>query len=202
MPKGFSDKEKSIIQEALLEKGHQLFCTYGLKKTGIAEITKAVGIAQGSFYSFYESKEELYFDILEREEQKFKEQLLAQLAPLYDKPKEFIRALFTSAFKQMEENTLLMQIYDENTVEILSRRLSPERLAKHLNSDSADLQPLLAAWQQKGIVLRADLETITGLMRAVFLLTLHKKEIGEGVFEKALDLLIELVSEGIILKEV
>ena len=36
-----------------------------LKKTSVDQLTKAVGIAKGSFYKFYESKEILFFAVLE-----------------------------------------------------------------------------------------------------------------------------------------
>ena len=36
-----------------------------MKKTSVEQLTKAVGIAKGSFYKFYESKEMLFFTVLE-----------------------------------------------------------------------------------------------------------------------------------------
>ena len=63
MPKGFSDEEKNIIQKGLIEKGIELFSKFGLKKTNVEDLTNAVGIAKGSFYSFYNSKEELFLDV-------------------------------------------------------------------------------------------------------------------------------------------
>ncbi len=43
-------------------------------------------------------------------------------------------------------------------------------------------------------------EVITGVLRALFTISLHQKEIGEEVFDEAVDLMIELVSEGLIRK--
>ncbi len=90
MPRGFSDKEKIMIQESLMENGKRLFSSYGLKKTSISDITRAAGIAQGSFYNFFDSKEELYFEILEAEEQTMKEKLLNDLKPLENCPREYL----------------------------------------------------------------------------------------------------------------
>ena len=36
-----------------------------MKKTSVDQLTKAVGIAKGSFYKFYESKEMLFFAVLD-----------------------------------------------------------------------------------------------------------------------------------------
>ena len=70
MSRSFSDQEKNMIRTVLLEKGRELFARHGLKKTAVGELTAAAGIAQGSFYVFFNSKEELYFEILEMEEAK------------------------------------------------------------------------------------------------------------------------------------
>ena len=52
MPK-FSDAEKEIIKQKLMQEGERLFTSYGIKKVTIDEIVQAAGIAKGSFYSFY-----------------------------------------------------------------------------------------------------------------------------------------------------
>ena len=70
MPKGFTIEEKKIIKNNLIEKGAEFFGIYGLKKTNVEDITNAVGIAKGSFYSFYNSKEELFLDVLTQAEEK------------------------------------------------------------------------------------------------------------------------------------
>ena len=41
------------------------FTDYETEKTSVEQLTKAVGIAKGSFYKFYESKEMLFFAVLE-----------------------------------------------------------------------------------------------------------------------------------------
>ena len=64
MAKAFSKREKDAIRNAFLEKGKKLFSQYGLKKTSIDDFTKAVNVAKGTFYSFFESKEELFLEIL------------------------------------------------------------------------------------------------------------------------------------------
>ena len=54
MPKGFTEHEKELIGQRLLEQGYRLFSAYGLKKTNIEEIARAAGISKGAYYNFYE----------------------------------------------------------------------------------------------------------------------------------------------------
>ena len=78
MARGFTDREKEIIRNNLIETGRELFGKYGLKKTSIGDLTKAVGIAQGSFYTFFKSKEKLYLEIIDREGELIKRKFLKE----------------------------------------------------------------------------------------------------------------------------
>src|SRR5690625_5412597 len=80
-----------MIRNSLIEQGKFLFSKYGFQKTSIREITKDVGIAQGTFYSFFKSKEELYFVILESEEKGIREQLFNVEKFKEQQPKKVIK---------------------------------------------------------------------------------------------------------------
>ena len=61
----FTDYETEQLRKALLKETRRCAVTLGMKKTSVDQLTKAVGIAKGSFYKFYESKEMLFFAVLE-----------------------------------------------------------------------------------------------------------------------------------------
>ena len=63
MGKAYSEEEKETIHQQLMEEGIKLFHENGKKTLSIRELTKRVGISQGGFYNFYESKEELIIEI-------------------------------------------------------------------------------------------------------------------------------------------
>lgn len=65
----------------MLSEGRHQFETAGLRKTSVEDLTKAAGIAQGSFYMFFASKEELYYELLLEEEQRIRNTVL-DLFPL------------------------------------------------------------------------------------------------------------------------
>ena len=56
----FSDFETEQIRKALLKETRHCAVTPGMKKTSVDQLTRAVGIAKGSFYKFYEFKEMLF----------------------------------------------------------------------------------------------------------------------------------------------
>ena len=53
----FTDYETEQLRQALLKATRYCAVTLGMKKASVEQLTKAVGIAKGSFYKFYESKE-------------------------------------------------------------------------------------------------------------------------------------------------
>jgi AcrR family transcriptional regulator len=77
--KGFSDERRTHIRRELLEEGRKLFTRYGLRKTTMADLTGPVDIAPSTFYQFFDSKEELYIKILEREGERFYERAVEPL---------------------------------------------------------------------------------------------------------------------------
>jgi AcrR family transcriptional regulator len=201
MPKGFNELEKQSISESLLNEGRRLFSTYGLKKTSIKDITSAVGIAQGSFYIFYSSKEELYFDILEQEEQTIKEQFLNVKIDKAKNPKKALKDLLLHVMKLIDNNALIRQLYVDNNMVAILRKLPKERLEDHLNKDSDAILPLIQKWQLDGVIIQKNPEVIAGLFRSLFLLTLHKEEIGIAVFDQTLELFIDLIVNGMVIQE-
>ena len=61
----FTDYETEQLHKALLKETRRCAVTLGMKKTSVDQLTKAIGIAKGSFYKFYESKEMAFFAVLE-----------------------------------------------------------------------------------------------------------------------------------------
>ena len=55
----FTDYETEQLRKALLKETRHCAVTLGMKKTSVDQLTKAVGIAKGSFYKFFESKDGL-----------------------------------------------------------------------------------------------------------------------------------------------
>ncbi|SDL85049.1 TetR/AcrR family transcriptional regulator [Sediminibacillus halophilus] len=201
MPRGFDENEKEEIYAQLLEHGKQLFSLYGLKKTSIAELSKAAGIAQGSFYSFYSSKEDLYFAILEKEEEAIKEELAHFSPKRKADPMEAIKQLLFQTLKRVEGNPLFSQMLQEDNLQALRRKLPKERLEAHFKKDADTLTVFTNLWKEAGIEVDIQEDVLTGLFRSLFLMTLHKKEIGEAIYDETMRLMIDLIISGITAKE-
>ncbi len=199
MPK-FGQREKEWIQQDLLTKGRDLFVKRGLKKTSISDITKSVGIAQGSFYNFYESKEVLYLEILEQEEEKIREQLVLPFFQSGNVTRESFKSFLMEAFSVMETNAFIRQLFDEGIMESLLRKLPEEKVAHLVNSDVDFFTPLVEKLQRENVIVEEQSEVVIQLLRMVFLLFLQKQQIGEEHFAESMDLLLTFISNGLIKK--
>ena len=198
MTRAFNDREKEIIRQSLVEKGRELFLSYGFKKTSISDITKAVGIAQGSFYIFFDSKEDLYFEILQIEEEKIRGSLIDEQLLNKKLTKEVFKRFLKEAFKAIE-NPLVKTLLIKEDYENLVRKLSEEKVKQHLQNDSKEMLPLIEYWQHQGRMRKIPPEIIISSIRTLFIMSLHKKEIGEEIYEETINFYIEALCEQLIL---
>lgn len=63
MPIAFTDEEMKRIRSKLITAGIRLSKELGIQKMSVEKLTSAVGIAKGSFYLFFGSKEDFILEI-------------------------------------------------------------------------------------------------------------------------------------------
>ena len=79
MPTAFTDEELEHIRSALIQAGIRLSKELGLQKMSVEKLTAAVGIAKGSFYMFFGSKEDLILEVAEYTGAQTQKRLLSRL---------------------------------------------------------------------------------------------------------------------------
>lgn len=198
MPKKFGEREKEHIRMRLVETGKEHFSIYGLKKTSVEELTRKVGIAQGSFYLFFGSKEELFFEIMEQEEAQVRERLLEDLRRFPTVDEAQLRHFLTEAFRSMGDHPIFRQVMDSGQLEAIIRKLPPERLEGNRQGDRDVLKPVVERWQQQGIMTAEQPEIVVSLIRSLLLLSTHRQEIGDAVYDQTISLLIKVVATGML----
>jgi AcrR family transcriptional regulator len=122
MPKAFSEHEKETIRAQMREKGKKLFEKQGLKKTSVDELTEAVSISKGAFYLFYDSKEELFLEILEELEIDFRSGIFNFSISPKDNARSLLAKLLKSALLTWDRYPLLKN-FGMTDYEYLARKL-------------------------------------------------------------------------------
>lgn len=142
MPK-FTTTERETISANLFETGEKLFCEYGLRKLTVEKITMTIGIAKGSFYAFYESKEALYFDILVR----YQQDMWQHMATFVEEnkllaPRPLVSATIMFMFELMAHYPLIQKTDDE-ALAILFDKLPQSIIQAHTSEDQEAIGMLL-----------------------------------------------------------
>jgi AcrR family transcriptional regulator len=185
------------VKKRLLLSARELFGIHGLKKTSIADLTKAVGIAQGSFYAYFSSKEELFFELVEVEEAKIKEELF-HLLQNEAMTKHLFKTFLLKSLELIQQNPIIRSLFDKEHMQQLLNKLPPERLEKHINMDTNSLSPMIEHLQQQQIMVKKDPKIISGVIRSFILLFLHQEAIGKEIFEETMALHAEMIADGLI----
>lgn len=80
MPIPFTEEQQKQIRENLFRAGIRLSKELGLQRMTVSKLAKEAGIAKGSFYHFFESKEEFILALADYDNEKMKEMLANALA--------------------------------------------------------------------------------------------------------------------------
>ncbi|MCL2391100.1 MAG: TetR/AcrR family transcriptional regulator [Oscillospiraceae bacterium] len=189
MPK-FNDTERAIIQEALLTKGEQLFIRYGLKKVTVDDLVNEAGIAKGSFYAFYKSKEHLYTEILFD----IQNRVLADTAVFLEEhkslpPKELVKKLTVWSFDGIEKYPILLQ-QDLELMTYLVRKLPKEILDTYPDLD-VQMTKMLA---EQGVKFKCGVEVAGSVSQTLSIVFAHLM----GSKDKNAKAVMEIYIDGIV----
>jgi AcrR family transcriptional regulator len=194
MPRPFRSEEKEAIRSALLRAGRDLFGRHGLRRTTIQELTRAAGIAQGSFYGFYPSKEDLFFEILEIEEAEFFGSLARDLQSKRLGRKR-LKAILVSGFHRFRAHPFLGNLFASGEYEHLRRSIPEPRMRRHVEGEIGLVAEVMGSLRKEGRSRSVDPKLIVALLQALFLLFVHEEQFDPEVFPGMIDLVSGLVAD-------
>ncbi|MCI5616342.1 MAG: TetR/AcrR family transcriptional regulator [Clostridia bacterium] len=181
----FSEEKMGSIRRDLLREGRKRAFTLGMRKTSVEELTDAVGIAKGSFYKFFPSKELLFFAVLEdihTEIYAVAESALRESAAL--PPAERAAAAILAASRRLSEKGAMAFV--ENDAEYLLRRLPAEVKAAHYHDDEVHIRALL---EGSGLCPREGMALAAATVRGLILMVSHQGQIGP-LYPRVLEMLV------------
>jgi AcrR family transcriptional regulator len=190
MPKAFTQAQKDEVRLNLLKKGREYFIKYGLKKTSIDDLVRAAGIAKGSFYTFFESKEALFLAVHEASEEKLRTDLMGRLKEIKE-PDEKLRVFLKSSFAILEEDPLMLAVFGRGELESFSGFISSKQYEEHYREGITYMKELIRRWQEEGIIRQVDAEVAGNMIASAFFIYLQKEILGAEMFAKVTDMLIE-----------
>ncbi|MGG5318328.1 TetR/AcrR family transcriptional regulator [Enterococcus sp. AZ072] len=186
MPKVFSEDERKFIDKRLREEAAYCLTNFGVKRTTVDELVKRVQIPKGTFYLFYDSKEELLFRALLDLHEQIEKELVKLIDDLTDiRNVELVTDALLDLFKLADQFGLL-RMMTTGELDLIYRKLPNEVFQAHLADDFDAVEAIF-------ILLEVPLEKIDGYaaaFRGLFVTMLYKREVGEVHAFEALRLCI------------
>ena len=181
----FTDYETEQLRKALLKETRHCAVTLGMKKTSVNQLTKAVGIAKGSFYKFYESKEMAFFAVLES--------IHSELYGVADQALHRNGGLPTS--ERAAEAVLAVcrrlsdtgdMVFIEHDAKLLLQRLPDDIKNVHYHDGETHIRQLL---ENHDLMPKCGVSLAATTVRGLILTVSHKEQIGE-LYPQVLETLV------------
>ena len=198
-----SAEDKSQRRDEIMAAAKEVFARKGFHETTIADIAKQAGLAYGSIYWYFDSKDELFHVLMAVEEGALREHLAAALAP----------SATTGAHSEGEEAPLRTAVQatleffeaDKATVKLLLRDAYAlgDRFEKHLGGIYErfidDIETFIVAAQQRGQVIAAPARMVAYTLAALVGQLAHRRlSTDDGVTAaQVADFVVALVLDGL-----
>ncbi|MEA4816385.1 MAG: TetR/AcrR family transcriptional regulator [Lachnospiraceae bacterium] len=184
-------------KEIIFRCGKDLFERKGYKDTSVAEIMKQSGMATGTFYNYYTSKDALFAEIYNQENAKLKRVIIASLN-MEDSPFAVIQDVILKNYRGMMENPILREWYNKDVFQKIEQSFRQENGLLHVDFLYDKFIEVVRKWQAEG-KMRSDIsaEMIMAMFTALVNVDIHKEEIGLDYFPVVLEYLMEFTVKGL-----
>lgn len=150
MPRAFDEKDKQAIRTALMQAGRSRFAKSGVRAARVEDFCQDAGIAKGSFYGFFASKEDLFMAIANEQDLMHKR----DIASLFEQSGgrealELLNEFFDLMMQRIETDPVLAIVRDTGEMSALLRKVSPHLLAENAERDRAFLVQTAQILQEK-----------------------------------------------------
>ena len=175
----------------------EIFSEKGFKDTNISEITQKAGMAVGSFYKYYPSKEKLFMDIYIDENTKLKKSCLESL-DLTQSPLEVIMQMLALNADGLNANPILREWNNKSVFAKIEQLYREENGLQAVDFLYDSFLVLIEQWQAQG-KMRKDIDSkmIMMIFAAIINVETHKEEIGLEYFPQLLVQMTELIMKSL-----
>lgn len=194
MATAFSENEKELIRAKLNSAAQECLQRYGAKKTTVDQLVQMTGISKGAFYSFYPSKEILFFKLIEEYQKSLFEDLAAKLDTMRTVGAQQFSELIYELYIKVR-HSFMMSLIQNQEFEYLLRKIPESYVLEHHMFDETLMGYLFTHFKLKAGM---KPEVAAASLRAVFMCMLHEREVSEKDFDIVLLILIKGVAEQLI----
>jgi len=150
-----SDKRAIDKRAVILDAALRTFVKRGYPKTKVAEIASEAGVAEGTLYNYFPSKEDLLLALFDEKWNAIIHEVKSKINRL-DDPNKKLKAIFSSVVRMFRKNRQLAEIFmiDIKQSSIFLNNYTINRIVEFLDL----IEDILEEGKRKGIY-RKDLNT-------------------------------------------
>lgn len=180
-------------KEALLKTAEQMFSVHGYVGVSVEQITKNAGVAKGTFYIYFRSKDELYLSIVRNYKQEALNLLNSEVKNLpIDKRLEL---KFLKSIEKINNVPIIKEIFLENK-KYYSPSVNPISLWK-LN---VDLLKILIKDESSKLNEGISVQDLAQINSILIVLLRYEKHCGKNCFWPFMKKFIKIIVTGLIKK--
>ncbi|MCB9994661.1 MAG: TetR/AcrR family transcriptional regulator [Hyphomicrobiaceae bacterium] len=193
MPKAFTQSEKKRIREQLCAAGMKHFARTGVRAARVEDICADIGIAKGSFYNFFPSKEDLFMAIADERDAVHKRDMLEMLEAETGDAEAVLGHFFDFMRSRTEDDPVLRVVRERGEISHLMRKVSPERIAENNRRDHEFMLDVATRLQARFGLPHADAQTLEILLAIMLSVALQEDHFkGAGIYAPAMVLLRQM----------
>lgn len=200
MPKGFDIEQKEEIKKALIEKAKKHFAFYGYNRTNIRDLVKGTGIALGTFYKFFTTKEELFMEVVKDEGERIYKYIFDDVLSKETNPQEKLKLYIKTLLCELDKNTIMQKILLQDEMEYVLGKLSRQQINEHKANSIVQIKTILDSEVSTDNRENINTEVAAGAVRSIFFLSFHKEQIGIQQYPEIMEYIINLICEDIFKK--
>ena len=191
MAKAFTEEEKIKIKESIMETALDLFHDKGTKSLSISELTKRVGIAQGSFYNFWKDKESLIIDLMAYRSIQKLGNIEREFSNSLTNPKKFLSEVIYKYSIDMTEKIKTQPIYQEAFRIFANQDSKKVNRVENIYGDFLDR--LIDYWYKNNVVKSVDKQGLSNAFVGSFVICSNYFHFNKDTFEEVLNIYIQSI---------
>lgn len=187
MPANFTEEERKEIRERLIALGYDLIRKIGLKKMKVSTIAERAGIATGTFYHFFASKEAYVDALIEAQNEEWQKKLAPELQNSGKLTLEQAVRWFRDSFRP--ENNILMELTFDDWVWLKSHRTENGMFsAMHGEQEAGQYLSYV-----DGIRPDVDVRVIINFFKTIYSMAQNRETFNGDVLETNIDLIFDCI---------
>lgn len=187
MPASFTREKQEEIREQLFHAGIRLSRSLGVQRMTVSKLTVSCGIAKGSFYSFYASKEEFILALIEWADQKTEEMFSRKLAGR--------KQMSTHEFFEFFREFLYSEYDFMNGLTVDDFLWLKTHMADADLFNPTDQLETVKIWLSLISDVREDIDcgTVVNLMKSIYAMREHRANLVEESLDNSIEMVLRLL---------